>query len=40
MFGREPRKTDDITPDFRNIIENDNFIPEITPYLKQFAKFS
>ena len=40
MFGREPRTTDDITHDFRSIIENDNFVPEITPYLKKFAKFS
>ena len=32
MLGREPRTADDITHDFGSIIENDNFIPEITPY--------
>ncbi|GFV27944.1 uncharacterized protein TNCV_1913901 [Trichonephila clavipes] len=26
--------------DIRVVIQNDNFVPEITPYLKKFAKFS
>lgn len=40
MFGRELRTTDDIAHDFRSVVENDNFIPEITPYLKKFAEFT
>lgn len=39
MFGRELRTTDDIAHNFRSVVENDNFIPEITPYLKKFATF-
>ncbi|GFV62307.1 integrase catalytic domain-containing protein [Trichonephila clavipes] len=29
-----------MTNDFRDIIDNENFIPEITPYLKRFARIS
>lgn len=39
MFGRELRTPDDIAHDFRSVVENDNFIPEITPYLRNFANF-
>ena len=35
MFEREPRTTEDITHDFRSIVENGNFIPEINSYLKK-----
>lgn len=34
-FGREPRTMDDVTKDQRAIILSDNFIPEITPYLRR-----
>ena len=40
MFGRELWTTDDITHDSRSIVENSNFVPEITLYLKKNAKFS
>jgi hypothetical protein len=39
MFGRELRTTDDVTRDLRAIISNDNFVPEITPYLKRFTNY-
>jgi hypothetical protein len=39
-FGRELRTTDDVTHDLRTIIENDNFVPEFTPYLKRFSKIA
>ncbi|GFW57430.1 hypothetical protein TNCV_543431 [Trichonephila clavipes] len=29
-----------VTNDFRAIIDNENFVPEITPYLKRFARIS
>lgn len=32
-FGRELRTTDDVARDMRAIIENDNFVCQITPYL-------
>ncbi|GFX90566.1 protein NYNRIN [Trichonephila clavipes] len=38
QFGREMRTIDDVTNDFRAIIDNENFVPEITPYLKRLAK--
>lgn len=38
QFGRELRTPDSLTHDLRSIINNDNFIPEITPHLKRFAK--
>ncbi|GFT77328.1 transposon Tf2-9 polyprotein [Trichonephila clavipes] len=37
LFGRQLRTSDDIRYDIRQVIDNDNFIPEITPYLKRFA---
>lgn len=36
-FGRELRTPDDVNRDLRAIIENENFIPEITPYLLDIA---
>ncbi|GBL79856.1 Transposon Tf2-6 polyprotein [Araneus ventricosus] len=36
QFGRELRTTDDVTHDLRALIDNDNFVDEITPYLKRF----
>ncbi|GFX85367.1 hypothetical protein TNCV_4731841 [Trichonephila clavipes] len=39
-FGRELRTPSDVLNDIRVVIQNDNFVPEITPYLKKFAKFS
>ncbi|GFU91958.1 transposon Tf2-6 polyprotein [Trichonephila clavipes] len=39
-FGREVRTIDDVTNDFQAIIDNENFVPEITPYLKRSAKIS
>lgn len=37
QFGRQLRTADDIKHDIRQVIDNDNFVPEITPYLKRFA---
>ncbi|GFU50209.1 retrovirus-related Pol polyprotein from transposon 17.6 [Trichonephila clavipes] len=37
QFGRQLRTSDNIRHDFRQVIDNDNFVPEITPYLKRFA---
>ncbi|KAF8773655.1 hypothetical protein HNY73_016295 [Argiope bruennichi] len=31
---------DDVTHDLRVLIDNDNFVPEITPYLKRFARLT
>ncbi|GFX94632.1 uncharacterized protein TNCV_3088611 [Trichonephila clavipes] len=39
-FGRELRTPSEVVNDIRVVIQNDNFVPEITPYLKKFAKFS
>ncbi|GFX70197.1 retrovirus-related Pol polyprotein from transposon 412 [Trichonephila clavipes] len=39
-FGRELRCPSEVVNDIRVVIQNDNFVPEITPYLKKFAKFS
>ncbi|GFW32645.1 transposon Tf2-11 polyprotein [Trichonephila clavipes] len=39
-FGRELRTPSEVFNDIRVVIQNDNFVPEITPYLKKFAKFS
>ncbi|GBO19924.1 hypothetical protein AVEN_100151-1 [Araneus ventricosus] len=39
-FGRELRTTDDATHDLRALIDNDNFVTEITPYLKRFARLT
>ncbi|GFU98655.1 integrase catalytic domain-containing protein [Trichonephila clavipes] len=39
-FGRELRPPSEVVNDIRVVIQNDNFVPEITPYLKKFAKFS
>lgn len=33
MFGRELKTIFDVTNDFRAVVQNENFIPEITPYL-------
>ncbi|GFT39939.1 retrovirus-related Pol polyprotein from transposon 297 [Trichonephila clavipes] len=42
QFGREMRTIDDVTNDFRAVIyiDNKNFVPEITPYLKRLARIS
>ncbi|GFW88403.1 retrovirus-related Pol polyprotein from transposon 297 [Trichonephila clavipes] len=40
QFGREMISIDDVTNDFRAIINNENFVPEITPYLKRLARTS
>lgn len=37
-FGRELRTPDDVRRDFRAVIENDNFVPQITPYLRLLSK--
>ncbi|GFY12141.1 integrase catalytic domain-containing protein [Trichonephila clavipes] len=34
------RTIDDVTNDFRAIIDNENFVPEITSYLKRLARIS
>ncbi|GFW41656.1 transposon Tf2-11 polyprotein [Trichonephila clavipes] len=34
------RTPSEVVNDIRVVIQNDNFVPEITPYLKKFAKFS
>ncbi|GFX63849.1 hypothetical protein TNCV_4401431 [Trichonephila clavipes] len=39
-FGRELRTPSEVVNDIRVVIQNDNFVPEITPYLKKFTKFS
>ncbi|GFW54762.1 retrovirus-related Pol polyprotein from transposon 412 [Trichonephila clavipes] len=39
-FDRELRTPSEVVNDIRVVIQNDNFVPEITPYLKKFAKFS
>ncbi|GFV17647.1 integrase catalytic domain-containing protein [Trichonephila clavipes] len=38
-FGSELRTPSEVN-DIRVVIQNVNFVPEITPYLKKFAKFS
>ncbi|GFW41431.1 retrovirus-related Pol polyprotein from transposon 412 [Trichonephila clavipes] len=37
LFGRELRTIDDVVQDFKSVVHNDNFVAEITPYLKRFA---
>ncbi|GFV96295.1 retrovirus-related Pol polyprotein from transposon 297 [Trichonephila clavipes] len=37
QFGRQLRTSYDIRYDIQQVIDNDNFVPEITPYLKRFA---
>ncbi|GFX68480.1 transposon Ty3-I Gag-Pol polyprotein [Trichonephila clavipes] len=37
LFGRELRTIDDVVQDFKSVFHNDNFVAEITPYLKRFA---
>ncbi|GFT76598.1 hypothetical protein TNCV_3678341 [Trichonephila clavipes] len=39
-FCRKLRIPSEVVNDIRVVIQNDNFVPEITPYLKKFAKFS
>ncbi|GFV26523.1 integrase catalytic domain-containing protein [Trichonephila clavipes] len=39
-FGRELRTPSEVVNDIRVVIQNDNFVPEITPYLEKFAEFS
>ncbi|GFW60485.1 hypothetical protein TNCV_943521 [Trichonephila clavipes] len=39
-FGRELRTPSEVVNGTRVVIHNDNFVPDITPYLKKFAKFS
>ncbi|XP_072398051.1 uncharacterized protein [Diabrotica undecimpunctata] len=36
-FGRELRTPDDLQRDFRTTLQNDNFVPEINPYLKTLS---
>ncbi|GFW87170.1 gypsy retrotransposon integrase-like protein 1 [Trichonephila clavipes] len=37
LFGRELQTVDDGVQDFKSVVHNDNFVAEITPYLKQFT---
>ncbi|GFW24939.1 transposon Tf2-11 polyprotein [Trichonephila clavipes] len=37
LFGRELRTVDDVVQDLKSVVHNDNFVAEITPYLKRFA---
>ncbi|GFW14504.1 retrovirus-related Pol polyprotein from transposon 412 [Trichonephila clavipes] len=39
-FGRELRSPSEVVNDIRVVIQIDNIVPEISPYLKKFAKFS
>ncbi|GFV68599.1 transposon Tf2-8 polyprotein [Trichonephila clavipes] len=39
-FGRKLCSPSEVVNDIQVVIQNDNFVPEITPYLKKFAKFS
>ncbi|GFW96658.1 transposon Ty3-G Gag-Pol polyprotein [Trichonephila clavipes] len=34
LFGRELRTVDDVVQDFKSVVHNDNFVAEITSYLK------
>ena len=36
-FGRELRTLDDVQHDIREVVQSENFVAEITPYLKQMA---
>ncbi|GFW68695.1 integrase catalytic domain-containing protein [Trichonephila clavipes] len=40
QFGREMRTIDDVPNGFQAFLDNENFIPEITPYLKRLARIS
>nr|XP_042902682.1 uncharacterized protein LOC122270203 [Parasteatoda tepidariorum] len=37
QFGRELRTVQKVKHDIRTVIQNDNFVPEITPYLRKFS---
>ncbi|GFS82415.1 transposon Ty3-I Gag-Pol polyprotein [Trichonephila clavipes] len=37
LFGGELRTVDDVVQDFKSVVHNDNFVAEITPYVKRFA---
>ncbi|GFV98197.1 retrovirus-related Pol polyprotein from transposon 17.6 [Trichonephila clavipes] len=37
LFGRELQTIDDVVQDFKSVVHNDNFVTEITPYLKRLA---
>ncbi|GFU52839.1 transposon Tf2-9 polyprotein [Trichonephila clavipes] len=37
LFGKELRTVDNVVQDFKSVVHNDNFVAEITPYLKRFA---
>ena len=37
QFGRKLETINDVVQDFKSAVENDNFVAEITPYLKSFA---
>ncbi|GFW52277.1 gag-Pol polyprotein [Trichonephila clavipes] len=37
LFGRELRTIDDVVQDFKSVVHNDNFVAEITSYLKRFS---
>ena len=36
-YGKELRTVDDVVQNFTTVVENDNFVAEITPYLRKFA---
>ncbi|GFV94433.1 uncharacterized protein TNCV_3352711 [Trichonephila clavipes] len=38
-FGRKLRSPSEVVNDIRVVIQNDNFVPEITPYLKTPLRF-
>ncbi|GFS75248.1 integrase catalytic domain-containing protein [Trichonephila clavipes] len=40
QFGREMRTIDDVPNGFQAFIDNENFVPEITLYLKRLARIS
>ncbi|GFW87665.1 gag-Pol polyprotein [Trichonephila clavipes] len=40
LFGRELLTVDDVVQDFKSVVHNDNFVAEITPYLKRFASIT
>ncbi|GFW04598.1 retrovirus-related Pol polyprotein from transposon 412 [Trichonephila clavipes] len=38
-FARELRTLDQVNTNLRSVIHNDNFVPELTPYLKRFEGY-
>ncbi|GFU93645.1 hypothetical protein TNCV_3018331 [Trichonephila clavipes] len=39
LFGRELRTVDDVVQDFKSVVHNDNFVAEITLYLKTICNY-